>query len=78
MEQETKKRIRRSKDQINQDKIAKLEADIANYEAKIADAKKKIEDLNNTVTIKDIKERISELDLPLEDVMKAIEKMGKK
>ena len=78
MEQEGKKRIRRSKEQITQDKISKLEAEIESYKVKIEQAEKKIQELKNTVTIKDIKEKIAELDLPLDDVMKAIEKMGKK
>lgn len=78
MEQEKKKRVRRSIEQINQDKIAKLESDIEMYKAKIAEAQGKIEELKSSVTIKDIKEKIAELDLPLNDVMKALEKMGKK
>ena len=78
MEQEKKKRIRRSSEQITQDKIAKLEATIDSYKKKIADAEEQIEELRKSVTIKDIREKIEELELPLSDVMKAIEKMGKK
>lgn len=78
MEQEVKKRVRRSKEQITKDKIEKLEAEIESYKIKISEAEKKIEELKNVVTIKDIKDKISELDIPLDDVMKAIEKMGKK
>lgn len=82
MEQETKKRIRRSKEEIVKDAIAKLEADIVTYEEKIAKAKKEIEDLRTppkpAVKLKDISEKIKELDLPLDEVMKAVEKMGKK
>ena len=77
MEEKTK-RIRRSKDQIVQEKIDKIQSDIANYKYKIAASEKKIEELNSSVTIKDIKDKILELDIPLDEVMKAVEKLGKK
>lgn len=82
MEQETTKRIRRSREEVVQEKIQKLEEKIAGYKTKIADAEKEIEELKNpktpAVKMKDIKDKITELGLPLDEVMKAVEKMGKK
>ena len=82
MEQETTKRIRRSREEVVQEKIQKLEEKIAGYKTKIADAEKEIEELKNpktpAVKMKDIKDKIAELGLPLDEVMKAVEKMGKK
>jgi len=81
MEQEVKKRVRRDKDVIVQEKIAKLETKIADYKSKIAEAEKELEALRNPATVvkmKDVKDKILELGLSLEDVMKAVEKMGKK
>ena len=82
MEQETQKRVRRSKEEITQDKIQKLEAKIADYKEKIAEAEKEIEALKNPpapeIKMKDIKDKIEEYGLPLDEVMKSIEKMGKK
>lgn len=82
MEQETTKRIRRSREEVVQEKIQKLEEKIAGYKTKIADAEKEIEELKNpktpAVKMKDIKDKITELGLPLDEVMKAVEKMGKR
>lgn len=82
MEQETKKRVRRSKETITQDKIRKLEERVADYEAKIAEAKKEIDELKNSlapvVKKRDIWSRADELGVSPEEVMKLIEKAGKK
>ena len=76
MEQEKKKRgPRRSKEQI----IQKYQEDIAKHESKIAELKKKIDEVNTpAVNLRDVTARIKELGLSPEDVMKAVEKMGKK
>ena len=82
MEQQTKKRVRRSKEVITQDKIRKLEERVADYEAKIAKAKKEIEDLKSpptpVVKKRDIWNRADELGVSPEEVMELIEKAGKK
>ena len=82
MEQEAKKRIRRSKEEIAQDKIQKLEEKIADWESKIAAAKKEIEELKNppvvVVKFKDVKAKADELGVSPEDLMKAVEKLAKK
>lgn len=79
MENNVKKRTRRSSDQIVQDKIAKLEADLVKYKTKVTATEKAIVELKNPAyKMKDIKDKINELDLPLDEVMKALEKMGKK
>lgn len=79
MEQETKKRVRRSAEEITKEKIQRLEADIKKYEDKVSDLKKQLDGLvNPSVKMKDIKDRILELNLPLDEVMKTIDKMGKK
>lgn len=78
MEQETK-RIRRSKEEVKEAKIAKLQEEIAKYEDKIAECKKKIEELNAPSTnLRDVTAKIKELGLSPDDVMKVIEKLGKK
>ena len=77
--EETKKRVRRSKDEVVADKIAKLDADITKYREKIAEAERKKEEiLNPSVDLKDITAKIKELDLPLDEVMKAVDKIAKK
>lgn len=79
--EEVKKRVRRSKEEITNAKIALLEEKIADWKDKIAKAEKEVEELKNPATVvkmKDIKDKINELDLPLDDVMKALEKLGKK
>lgn len=79
MEQETKKRVRRSAEEITKEKIQRLESDIKKYEDKVSDLKKQLDGLvNPSVKMKDIKDRILELNLPLDEVMKTIDKMGKK
>lgn len=78
MEQGTK-RIRRSKEEIKGAKVAKLQEEITKYEDKIAECKKKIEELNApSANLRDVTAKIKELGLSPDDVMKAIEKMGKK
>lgn len=79
--EEVKKRVRRSKDEITQAKIESLEAKKAEYVKKVADIDRELEALRNpkpTVKMKDIRNKIDELDLDYEEVMKALEKMGKK
>ena len=80
--EERKKRIRRSKNEVVSAKISALEESIKGYEGKIAFAKKQIEELRNppkqALKMKDVTAKIKELDLPLEDVMKAVEKISKK
>lgn len=82
MEQEVKKRTRRSKDQIAQEKIQKLEAKMTDYESKIAEAKKEIESLKNppapTVKWSDLRKRAEELGVTPEEILAFIEKTGKK
>lgn len=76
-----KKRVRRSRDEIVKTKISVLEDKINSWQKKIDDAKKEIEELNNpkpSVKKRDITNKIDELNLDYNDVMKAIEKMGKK
>ena len=80
MEQE-KKRVRRSKEEIVKEKVKQLEEKRALYLKKATEMDEQINELLNppsTVKMKDIKDRINELGLPLEDVMKAVEKLGKK
>lgn len=81
MEEKTK-RIRRSKNEIIQDKIGKLEQKIADYKNKIAEAEKEIEALKApsapAIKMKDIKSKADELGVSLDDLMAAVEKLGKK
>jgi len=79
MEQEVKKRIRRSKEEINKAKIEKLESQIAEWKSKIAVAEKEIEELKNPpVAKKDIWERADELGVTPEEILAFVEKTGKK
>ena len=82
MEQETQKRIRRSKEEIAQEKIKKLEDKIASYKEKIAEAEKEIEELKNpptpVVKKKDVWDRADELGVTPEELMALVEKAGKK
>ena len=82
MEEQKKKRIRRTKDAVIADEIAMLEEKIAKYEELISKAKQRIEELRTPpkpqVKMKDIAAKVKALDIPLEDVMKAIDKMAKK
>lgn len=76
------KRIRRSKEQIIQDKIQILEDKISDYRNKIAEAEKEIEQLKTPsappIKMKDIKNKADELGVSLDDIMAAVEKLGKK
>lgn len=75
--QEQEKRTRRKISK--EEKIATLNEKIAKHEAQIADLKAQIEALNKPqVTIRDITNKIKELDIPIEDVMKAVDKLAKK
>ena len=80
MEQE-KKRVRRSREEVTEEKIQKYKDKRAFYLSKATEMDEKINELMNpqsAVKMKDIKDKINELGLPLEDVMKAVEKLGKK
>ena len=75
--QEQEKRTRRKISK--EEKIAVLNDKIAKHEAQIADLKAQIEALNKPqVTMRDITNKIKELDIPIEDVMKAVDKLAKK
>ena len=77
--EEKAKRTRRPKEEIKEAKLIKLQDEITKYEAKIAECKKKIEELNApSANLRDVTAKIKELGLSPDDVMKAIEKMGKK
>ena len=81
-----KKRTRRDRVQIIDDTIIKIDADIAKLQSKIdaneaAKAKlleEKEELLAPKIGIKDITSKIKEQDLPLNEVMKAIDRVAKK
>lgn len=76
------KRIRRSKDEITQDKIQKLEEKKANYLAKISEIDNEIEELKNPpkaeIKKKDVWNRAEELGVTTEELMALVEKAGKK
>lgn len=75
--QETAKRTRCKI--TKEEKIAVLNDKIAKHEAQIADLKAQIEALNKPqVTMRDITNKIKELDISIEDVMKAVDKLAKK
>lgn len=77
--EETKKRVRRSKEELFNDKLAKIDEKIATLEKKLAEAKKEKEELlSPKTTMKDITAMINENNLSLDDVMKAVEKMANK
>ena len=83
MEQEQKaKRTRRSREEVVQEKVQKLEEKITGYKAKIAEAEKEIEDLKNPATPaikrKDVWNRADELGITAEELMAFVEKAGKK
>lgn len=76
-EQEVTKRTRRKISK--EEKIATLQDKIEMHRQKIEELTKQISELNEPpVTLRDVSNRIKELDLPLNDVMKAVEKMAKK
>ena len=80
--EEKAKRIRRSKEEITQDKIQKLEEKKANYLAKVSEIDKEIEELKNppapAIKKKDIWDRADELGITPEELMNLVEKAGKK
>jgi hypothetical protein len=80
--EEKAKRVRRSKEEIAQDKIQKLEEKKANYLAKISEIEKEIEELKNPpkaeIKKKDVWNRAEELGVTTEELMALVEKAGKK
>lgn len=80
--EEKVKRIRRSKEEIAQDKIQKLEEKKANYLVKISEIEKEIEELKNPpkaeIKKKDVWNRAEELGVTTEELMALVEKAGKK
>jgi hypothetical protein len=83
---EEKRRHRRDRVEIIDDTIAKINAEIeklrkkivGNEEAKAVLLREKEELLAPKVGIKDITDKIKEQDLPLDEVMKAINRVAKK
>ena len=83
---EEKKRPRRNRIQVIDDTIVKIDAETAklkikiakNEDAKVLLLKEKEEILAPKVGIKDITSKIKEQDLPLDEVMKAIDRVAKK
>lgn len=76
MEEQTKRTRRRIS---TEEKIAVLQAKIQSHVEKINELNAQIESLRAPqITLKEVGARIKELDIPMNDVMKAIEKMGKK
>ena len=74
---ETKKRTRRTISK--EEKITTLNEKIAKHEAAIAELRSQIDALNNpSLTMKDLANKIKEHDIPLDDVMKAVDKLAKK
>ena len=75
--EEQAKRTRRKI--TTEEKIAALQEKIQGHVDKINELNKKIEELKAPqVTLKDVGARIKELDVPMGDVLKAVEKLGKK
>lgn len=67
--------IRKTKEE----KIAALNAQIAAYENKISDCRKKIADLEKpTITMRDVTKAIKDKGFTAEQVLKALNDMGKK
>ena len=76
MEEQVKRTRRRIS---TEEKIAALQAKVQSHVDKINELNAQIESLRAPqVTLKEVGARIKELDIPMNDVMKAIEKMGKK
>lgn len=76
-DQQQEKRTRRKISK--EEKIAVLNEKIAKHEFQIAELKAQIEALNKPqVTMRDITNKIKELDIPIEDIMKAVDKLAKK
>lgn len=82
MSEEKAKRVRRSKDEVVADKIANLEMKITNWKSQIAKAEKEIEILKTQpaarLKTKDVTDKMKELGLSLEDVMKMLESNASK
>ncbi len=82
MEQDIKKRVRRSQAEITQDKINKLQNKIADYKNKISEAEKEIEALKNpppaAVKKKDVWNKADEYGITPEELMKLVVQAGKK
>lgn len=82
MGEEKAKRVRRSKDEVVADKIANLEMKITNWKSQIAKAEKGIEILKTPpaarLKTKDVTDKMKELGLSLEDVMKMLESNASK
>ena len=80
--EEKAKRIRRTKEEIAQDKIQKLEEKKANYLAKVSEIEKEIEELKNPpkteIKKRDVWNRAEELGVTTEELMALVEKAGKK
>ena len=77
MEEQTTKRTRRTISK--EEKIQKLQDEIAKHEIKIAELKAKIADLEKPpIGLRDVTARIKAMDVPLVDVMKALDKLDKK
>lgn len=78
MSEEKTKRVRRTKEEVVAEKVAKLETSIADWKAKIAKAEKEIEVLKTPPVVrlktKDVTDKIKELGLSLEDVMAMLDK----
>lgn len=75
--EEQAKRTRRKI--TKEEKIAELRAKIESHRQKIEELSKKIMELNEPpVSMRDVTSKIKELDVPLTDVIKAVEKLGKK
>ena len=83
---ETKKRHRRGRIEIIDDTVAKIDTEteklrnkiVKNEEAKATLLREKKDLLEPKVGIKDIASKIKEQDLPLDEVMKAIDRVAKK
>lgn len=76
MEEQTKRTRRKI---TTEEKIAELQDKIQGHVNKINELNKKIEELKTPqITFKDVSARIKELDVPISDVLKAVEKLGKK
>lgn len=78
MSEEKTRRVRRTKEEVVAEKIAKIESNIADWKAKIAKAEKEVEALKAPPAVriktKDVTDKIKELGLSLEEVMKMLEK----
>ena len=79
MEKEIKKRIRRSKEEIKEQRIQKYRDEIAKCREKIAELERKIKDEEApSVSIKDVTDKIKEMGISPDEVIKKLEKMKKK